>query len=84
MEALADSIREQGILQPLLVTATGGGRYRIIAGERRYRAARLAKLEKVPCLVKDIDTIHQMEIALIENLQREDLSPWRRPGRWKR
>ncbi len=72
---LADSIREQGILQPLLVTATGGGRYRIIAGERRYRAARLAKLEKVPCLVKDIDTIHQMEIALIENLQREDLSP---------
>ena len=72
---LADSIREQGILQPLLVVVTGGGRYRIIAGERRYRAARAAGLETVPCIVKDIDVIHQMEVALIENLQREDLNP---------
>ncbi len=72
---LADSIRVQGILQPLLVAATGNGRYRIIAGERRYRAARQAGLETVPCLVKDIDVIRQMEIALIENLQREDLNP---------
>ena len=52
-----------------------GGRYRIIAGERRYRASRVAGLETVPCIVKDIDVIRQMEIALIENLQREDLNP---------
>ena len=72
---LADSIRDQGVLQPLLVVPASGGRYRIIAGERRYRASRLAGLETVPCIVKDIDVIRQMEIALIENLQREDLNP---------
>jgi len=72
---LSDSIRDQGILQPLLVTATANGRYRIIAGERRFRAARIAGLETVPCIVKDLDIIHQMEISLIENLQREDLNP---------
>jgi len=72
---LADSIRDQGVLQPLLVTATSGGRYRIIAGERRYRAGRVAGLETLPCIVKDIDAVRQMEIALIENLQREDLNP---------
>ena len=72
---LADSIRDQGVLQPLLVVPASGGRYRIIAGERRYRASRLAGLETVPCIVKDIDVIQQMEIALIENLQREDLNP---------
>ena len=72
---LADSIREQGILQPLLVAPSGGGRYMIIAGERRFRAGRLAGLETLPCIVKDIDVIRQREIALIENLQREDLNP---------
>ena len=72
---LADSIRDQGVLQPLLVVPTNGGRYRIIAGERRYRAGRVAGLETLPCIVKDIDVISQMEIALIENLQREDLNP---------
>lgn len=72
---LADSIRDQGVLQPLLVVPSDGGRYRIIAGERRYRAGRLADLETLPCIVKDIDIIRQMEIALIENLQREDLNP---------
>ena len=72
---LADSIREQGVLQPLLVAPAGGGRYMIIAGERRYRAGREAGLETLPCLVKDIDVIRQREIALIENLQREDLNP---------
>lgn len=72
---LADSIRDQGVLQPLLVVPASGGRYRIIAGERRYRASRVAGLETVPCIVKDIDVIRQMEIALIENLQREDLNP---------
>ena len=72
---LADSIREQGVLQPLLVVATANGRYRIIAGERRYRASRQAGLETIPCIVKDLDIVHQMEISLIENLQREDLNP---------
>ena len=72
---LADSIRDQGVLQPLLVVPFNGGRYRLIAGERRYRASRLAGLETLPCIVKDIDVVRQMEIALIENLQREDLNP---------
>ena len=72
---LSDSIREQGILQPLLVSPSEGGRYTIIAGERRYRAGRAAGLETLPCIVKDIDVIRQREIALIENLQREDLNP---------
>ena len=72
---LAASIREQGVLQPILVTPTPGGRYRIVAGERRYRAAREAGLERVPCVVRELDATQQMEIALIENLQREDLNP---------
>ena len=72
---LAESIRDQGVLQPLLVVPSAGGRYRIIAGERRFRAGRMAGLDTLPCIVKDIDVIHQMEIALIENLQREDLNP---------
>ena len=72
---LADSIREQGILQPLLVAPSDGGRYMIIAGERRFRAGRMAGLETLPCIVKDIDVIRQREVALIENLQREDLNP---------
>jgi len=75
LEQLAASIREQGVLQPLLVAPAAGGRYRIIAGERRYRAGRMADLETLPCIVRDIDAIRQMEVALIENLQREDLNP---------
>ena len=72
---LAESVRDQGVLQPLIVVPTSNGRYRIIAGERRYRASRMAGLEKVPCIVKDLDITRQMEISLIENLQREDLNP---------
>ncbi len=72
---LAESIRDQGVLQPLIVVPTSGGRYRIVAGERRFRAGRQAGLEKLPCLVRDLDIVRQMEIALIENLQREDLNP---------
>lgn len=74
IQQLAGSIREQGVLQPLLVTPTGS-RYRIVAGERRYRACRVAGLDKVPCIVRSMDLIHQMEAALVENLQREDLNP---------
>ena len=72
---LSESIRDQGVLQPLIVVAASNGRYRIIAGERRYRACRMAGLETVPCMVRDLDIVRQMEISLIENLQREDLNP---------
>ena len=72
---LAQSIRDQGILQPILVTPMKGGRYRIVAGERRWRAAREAGLFTVPCIVREMDIPTQMEIALIENIQREDLNP---------
>ncbi len=73
LRALADSIRSNGVLMPLLVVETGA-RYRIVAGERRFRAARLAGLETVPCIVRDMDKQQEMEAALIENLQREDLN----------
>ena len=72
---LAQSIKDQGILQPILVTPVKGGRYRIVAGERRWRAAREAGLHAVPCIVREMDVVTQMEIALIENIQREDLNP---------
>lgn len=74
MEALAESIRQAGVLQPLLVVENGA-RYRIVAGERRYRAARMAGLQSVPCVVRDMTEQERMEAALIENLQREDLNP---------
>ncbi len=74
LRALADSIREAGVLQPLLVVETGG-RYRIVAGERRFRAARMAGLDEVPCILRDMTEQEQMEAALIENIQREDLNP---------
>lgn len=75
MIQLSASVKEQGILQPLLVVEQPGGRYRIVAGERRWRAARQAGLATVPCMVRDMDMIRQMEVSLIENLQREDLNP---------
>lgn len=73
LQSLADSIREAGILQPLLVVEEEG-RYRIVAGERRFRAARLAGLSTVPCIVRTFSQQEQMEAALIENIQREDLN----------
>ena len=74
MAQLADSIREVGLLQPILVQRTDG-RYRIIAGERRYRACRLAGLTRVPVIERDMSGEESMLAALIENLQREDLNP---------
>lgn len=74
LNELAESIRQKGLLQPILVVRDGQ-RYRIIAGERRYRASRLAGLSTVPCLVRDFDEAQQLEAALIENIQREDLNP---------
>ncbi len=74
LEQLADSIREVGVLQPILVVESAG-RYRIVAGERRFRAARLAGLTYVPCMQKNFAPQEAMLAALIENLQREDLNP---------
>lgn len=74
LAGLADSIREHGVLQPLIVTRSGSG-YTLIAGERRWRAAKLAGLKTVPALVKDSSSQQMLELALVENIQRQDLGP---------
>ena len=74
LSALADSIRHSGVISPILV-ARENGRYTIIAGERRWRAARLAELETIPAIVREWDDIRRQEAALIENIQRENLNP---------
>ena len=74
LEALADSIREYGILQPIVVKLNKNGFYTIIAGERRWRAARMAKVKEIPAVVKEYDEKGEKEVALIENLQRENLN----------
>jgi ParB family transcriptional regulator, chromosome partitioning protein len=73
--ALADSLRERGVLQPVLVRPLPGGSYELIAGERRWRAAQLAGMETVPALVRPHDDAASLELALIENMAREDLNP---------
>ena len=75
LSELAASITEHGVLQPIVVRPSPAGGYIIVAGERRWRAARLAGLTEIPALIKDISDTQAMEIALIENLQREDLDP---------
>lgn len=75
LEELAESIRQHGIIQPLTVRKLSSGYYQIIAGERRWRAARLAGLTEVPAVIIEADDRKAMELAMIENLQREDLSP---------
>ncbi len=72
---LAESIKQHGVLQPLLVRPLPSGGYQLVAGERRWRASRMAKLREVPVVVKELTDTETMEIAIIENLQREDLSP---------
>jgi ParB family chromosome partitioning protein len=74
IEELAASIREKGILEPILVRLIGPNRYQIISGERRYRAASLAGLDEIPAIELDVDDKEQLEIALIENIQRKDLT----------
>lgn len=76
LSELSASIKEKGVLEPLLVLMNGDGSYMIIAGERRWRAAKLAELVEVPCIVVDTDERGVAEIALIENLQRKDLNIW--------
>jgi ParB family chromosome partitioning protein len=75
MEELALSIKKHGILQPLIVTPAEGGKFELIAGERRYRAAKLNNLQFIPVIVRRVREHEKLEIALIENLHRQDLSP---------
>ncbi len=75
LQELADSITQHGVLQPLLVRPMPAGGYQLVAGERRWRASRLAGLKEVPVIVKELSDTQAMEIAIIENLQREDLNP---------
>ena len=73
--ALADSIRARGVLQPVLVRPLVGGRYELIAGERRWRAAGIAELDTIPAVIRRHDDADSLEVALIENMAREDLNP---------
>ena len=75
LEELAASIAQRGVIQPVIVTPRGGGRYRLVAGERRWRAAQRAQLHEIPAIVRDLAERDVMALALIENLQREDLNP---------
>lgn len=74
LEELSNSIKSQGIIQPIVVRAIDSERYEIIAGERRWRAAQIAEIDKIPCLVKNVPDEAAVAIALIENIQREDLN----------
>jgi len=77
LQGLTDSVREKGVLEPLLVRfLPESGKYMIISGERRYLAARAAGLSELPCIEKDLDDAETLEVALIENLQRKDLTPF--------
>ena len=75
LKELAASIKEKGVLQPVIVSRVGDGTFRLVTGERRWRAAALAGLKKVPALIKNVASKDSLEIALIENIQREDLNP---------
>ena len=84
LQQLADSISRYGVLQPLLVRDMGNGRYQLLAGERRWRAARLAGLTELPVQLKELEDQGVLEVALIENLQREDLNPMEQAGGYRR
>ena len=75
LEELAESVRQHGVLQPIIARPEIGGGYVIVAGERRWRAARIAGLTEVPVIVREMDEQQAAQLALIENLQREDLNP---------
>ncbi len=75
LEELSASIKEKGVLQPVIVRQAEGGKYYLIAGERRWRAAKMAGLKKIPAIVKDASSSEALELALIENIQRDDLNP---------
>ncbi|RJX65512.1 ParB/RepB/Spo0J family partition protein [Tsuneonella suprasediminis] len=75
LDQLAQSIAQRGVIQPIIVRPLAGGRYQLVAGERRWRAAQKARLHEIPALVRDLDEREVMALALIENVQREDLNP---------
>ena len=75
LKELSASIKEKGVLQPIIVSRSGDGTFRLVAGERRWRAAALAGLKKIPSLIRNVASRDSLEIALIENIQREDLNP---------
>lgn len=75
LSELAASIKSTGLIQPLVVRAKAGGRYELIAGERRLRASKIAELQTIPCIIREANEILQAQMALIENIQREDLNP---------
>jgi ParB family transcriptional regulator, chromosome partitioning protein len=75
LQALAESLGERGVLQPVLVRPVAGGTYELVAGERRWRAAQIAGIETIPTLVRDRDDAQSLEVALVENMAREDLNP---------
>ena len=75
LEELADSIRHQGVIQPVVVRAVGGKKFELIAGERRWRAAQMAGIDKIPAIVRDVPDEIAIAMALVENIQREDLNP---------
>ena len=84
LEELAQSIRSNGIIQPLLIRRIDGGRYQLVAGERRWRAAQRAGLSKVPCVIKEIPEEKMLELALIENIQRQELNAIEEAHAYKR
>jgi ParB family chromosome partitioning protein len=75
LHELASSIKEKGVLQPVIVSRIGNGSFRLIAGERRWRAATIAGMKKIPALIKELSSQDAIEVALIENIQREELNP---------
>ena len=84
LEELAQSIRSNGIIQPLLIRRIDGGRYQLVAGERRWRAAQRAGLSKVPCVVREIPEEKMLELALVENIQRQELNAIEEAHAYKR
>jgi ParB family chromosome partitioning protein len=84
LEELASSISERGVIQPVIVRPLAGGRYQIVAGERRWRAAQKAQLHEIPALIRDLDEREVTALALIENIQREDLNPVEEARAYKR
>lgn len=84
LKELSQSIKERGILQPIIVSRVGDGTFRLIAGERRWRAAQLAGIKQIPALIKDVSSQDAIEIALIENIQREELNAIETAGAFQR
>lgn len=83
IESLADSVKKDGLLQPVVVRPAGAGFYQIVAGERRWRAAKLAGLARVPVIIREVEDKKMLELALVENIQRRDLNPMEKARAFK-